>query len=124
MRCKDCKSNDAGICDQLGVPVVEYDECMLRDQTAKADAGKTRLTLVPTGIIWAIGQVREYGTVKYHDDPDNWKRVEPERYRDAMYRHLLAYIKDPDSVDAESGLPHLWHLATNAAFLIEMEGKE
>ena len=36
-------------------------------------------------------------------------------------RHLLAYIDDPKSIDAESGLPHLWHAACNMAFLCEME---
>ena len=90
------------------------------DQTAKADAGKPRLSLVPTQIIFDIAAVREYGNRKY-GDPDNWKRVEPERYRDAAYRHFLAYIRDPDSVDPESGLKHLHHLATNIAFLCELE---
>ena len=87
---------------------------------AKADNGKPRLTLVPRSIIWDIAAIREYGTAKYHD-PENWKRVEIERYRDAAYRHFLAYLDDPQGVDEESGLPHLWHLACNIAFLCEME---
>ena len=41
--------------------------------------------------------------------------------RDAAFRHFVAYLDDPDGVDAESGLPHLWHLACNIAFLCEME---
>lgn len=90
------------------------------DQTAKADAGKPRLTLVPSEIIRNIAIIREYGTKKY-GDPENWRKVEPERYRDAAYRHLLAYIDDPASRDEESGLPHLWHLACNVAFLCELE---
>lgn len=90
------------------------------DQTAKADAGKPQLRLVPSQIIRDIARIREYGNAKY-GDPDNWKTVEPERYRDAAYRHLLAYIDDPAGVDEESGLPHLWHLACNVAFLCEME---
>lgn len=93
----------------------------MNDQTAKADHGKTRLTLVPTGIIRAIARVREYGTDKY-GDPENWKRVEPQRYKDAAFRHFLAYLDDPFSVDEESGLPHLWHLACNIAFLIQLGG--
>ena len=93
----------------------------MSDQTIKADDGKIRPTLVPTGIIRAIAVTREYGTQKYGDS-ENWRKVEPQRYRDAMYRHLLAYVDDPTGVDDESGLPHLWHLCTNAAFLIEMEG--
>lgn len=90
------------------------------DQTAKADAGKIRPTLVPTEAIRAIAVIRGYGTNKYKEE-DNWKRVEPQRYRDAMYRHLLAYVDDPHGVDEESGYPHLWHLITNAAFLCELE---
>ena len=93
---------------------------MQNDQTIKKDAGKIRPTLVPRQIIRAIAVVRGYGVEKY-GSAENWKAVEPERYRDAMFRHMLAYLDDPDGVDRESGLPHLWHLATNAAFLIELD---
>ena len=92
------------------------------DQEAKADEGKLRLTFVPRQIIWAIAAIREYGNMKYRD-PENWRNVEVERYRDAAYRHFLEYLDDPDSVDEESKLPHLWHLACNIAFLIELEWK-
>ena len=92
------------------------------NQEAKADAGKLRLTLVPRQIIRDIAVIRMYGTDKYKDK-DNWKRVEIERYRDAAFRHFLAYLDDPSGVDEESGLPHLWHCACNIAFLCEMEGK-
>ena len=79
-----------------------------------------RPTLTPVSLIDAVTAVRMYGNEKYHD-PENWRQVEPQRYRDALYRHWLAYLKG-EKCDQESGLPHLWHLATNAAFLIEMEG--
>jgi hypothetical protein len=92
------------------------------NQEAKADAGKLRLTLVPRQIIRDIAVIRMYGTDKYKD-PENWKRVEIERYRDAAFRHFLAYLDDPSGVDEESGLPHLWHCACNIAFLCEMEGE-
>lgn len=89
---------------------------------AKQDYGKAKLSLVPRRIIWDVAAIREYGNNKYPDGgPDNWKGVEPERYRDAAYRHFLGYLDDPRSVDSESGLPHLWHLACNIAFLCEME---
>lgn len=91
----------------------------MNKQEAKADAGKLRPTLVPASLIRAVAEVRQYGTEKY-GDPENWRQVEPERYRDALYRHWLAYLSG-EEVDKESGLPHLWHLACNAAFLIEME---
>ena len=95
----------------------------VRDQQAKADAGKIRLTLVPRRIIWAIAVIREYGNLKY-GSAENWRRVDPQRYQDAAFRHFLQYLEDPEGVDQESGLPHLWHLACNIAFLCEMEGQD
>lgn len=56
------------------------------NQEAKADAGKLPLTQVPREIIRDIAIIRQYGLKKYKD-PDNWKRVEIERYRDAAFRH-------------------------------------
>ena len=92
----------------------------MKEQEAKDDAGKLELRLVPRQIIREIAKIRMYGTAKYRD-PDNWKRVEKERYMDAAFRHFLSYLDDPTGVDEESGLPHLSHLACNIAFLIEME---
>lgn len=86
---------------------------------AKADKGKVRPTLVPPSMILAIAKVREYGCEKYKD-PDNWRKVEPQRYRDALYRHFLAYLSG-EKCDEESGLPHLWHMACNVAFLVDLE---
>lgn len=93
----------------------------MNNQEAKRDAGKPRLTLVPRQIIFDIAKVREYAVDNKYKDPDNWKRVEVERYRDAAYRHFMAYLDDPHGADEESGLSHLAHLATNIAFLCELE---
>ena len=97
-------------------------EGMGNKQEAKADAGKLRPSLVPVTLILAVTAIREYGCKKYHD-PENWRQVEPQRYRDALYRHWLAYLSG-EKKDAESGYPHLWHMACNLAFLIEMEIQE
>lgn len=86
---------------------------------AKYDADKPRLDLVPPGIIEAVGIVRDYGTRKY-GDPDNWRNVEPERYVAALMRHLCKFLRNPHGVDEESGIPHLFHMACNIAFLVEM----
>ena len=85
----------------------------------KYDYGKPRLALIPPESISAIGEVMTYGVAKYYED--SWREVEPKRYRDAMMRHLVSYLENPYGVDEESGLPHLWHLITNAAFLCELE---
>lgn len=92
----------------------------MNNQDAKADEGKLQISLVPTQIIRDIAEVRMYGNEKY-GDPDNWKVVEKQRYVDALLRHLLAYVEDPDGVDEESGIPHYKHAACNMAFLCEME---
>lgn len=97
----------------------------MSDQKAKADAGKLRLTLVPRQMIWDVAEIREYGCEKYPDGGvDNWKQVEPERYRDAAFRHFMAYLDNPKGLDTESGKSHLKHLACNIAFLCELEKDE
>lgn len=97
----------------------DYTSYVEAQQRAKADLGKPRPSLVPTEIVWAIAEIREYGNRKYHD-PDNWKTVEWQRYLDALDRHVLLLNEDPFGIDEESGFPHLWHVACNVAFLCSM----
>ena len=89
------------------------------DQSAKADKGKLELSLVNPQLVKAVAEVRMYGTEKYGDS-ENWRKVEPKRYIDALYRHLLAYIEG-NEVDEESGLSHLAHMACNLSFLLDRE---
>lgn len=96
----------------------------IKDQQAKADSGKPNLLLVPKEIIYEIEKVRSFGVKKYKD-PDNWKKVEIERYHQALLRHTLAIWEDINARDKESGLLHLSHIATNIAFILElMKDKE
>ena len=85
----------------------------------KHDGGKLRLSLVPAEAIEAIGAVMTHGAEKY--GKDSYKQVDLERYRDALMRHVCKWLKDPHGKDEDSGLPHLWHLITNAAFLCELD---
>lgn len=94
-------------------------------QKAKRDAGKPKLTLVPRKILAAIAAIREYGNNKYPEGgPDNWREVGVDRYKDAAFRHFIAYLDDPHGLDEESGLPHLWHHACNIAFLCDLEAED
>jgi len=120
--CDDCPVSDPeerGVClltkDIRRWPISQAD-----DQAIKADAGKLPLTLVPREAIRAIAKIRQYGVTKY-GSAENWRQVAPDRYRDAAFRHFLAYLDDPQGMDEESGLPHLWHCLCNLAFLCEME---
>lgn len=124
MKCHECKhyhngsgSDPCGGCS--GFRHFEpYDS-----QDAKYDSEKLDLTLVPRQIIWDIAEIRRYGTEKY-GSPDNWKNVSIGRFRAAAFRHFMAYLEDPKGLDEESGLPNLSHLATNIAFLCELERNE
>ena len=116
--CHDCI--DKSTCEYLKCVNIPISCGHCTDPDAKDITGKPRLGLVSPLLIEAVGAVRTYGTEKY-GDPDNWRKVQKEYYVDALLRHLCAYMKDPGSVDAESGLPHLWHLACNINFLVEME---
>lgn len=88
----------------------------------KHDGGKPRCDLVPPEIIEAIGAVRTYGVKKYGKEY-SYRQVEPKRYRAALMRHICAWLRNPFGVDEESGLPHLWHVACNVAFLLELDKK-
>lgn len=90
---------------------------------AKADGGKPHPSYVPVEIIEAVMRVREYGHAKYGEQADHWDDVEPERYHDAMLRHVLACWNDPYAVDPESGLMHLEHIACNVAFLLAQKAE-
>ena len=77
----------------------------------------TRLDLVPPEAVMALGRVLTYGAEKYA--PNSWRGVEPERYVAALLRHLMAYQMG-ETHDPESEMPHMWHVLTNAAFLVAL----
>ena len=89
---------------------------------AKLDAGKLRPHLVLGGFANALEQVVKVGTdgaAKYSDN--GWKEVKggPNRYLDALGRHLLALQKG-ETHDPLSGSPHLAHIAWNALAVLEL----
>ena len=81
--------------------------------------GKARLDLVPPEIIEAVGAVMTHGAEKYGEG--SYRNVEPKRYRAALMRHICKWLKNPHGTDEDSGLPHLWHIACNVAFLLELD---
>lgn len=93
------------------------------NQEAKSDGGKPRPSLVPPALIRGVDAIREYGCKKY-SDPENWRRVEPQRYWEATLRHALAAWNDWKAVDEESGMPAIWHMACNLAFLMQYMEEE
>lgn len=109
-----------------GKPIFLKKQFNIKDQSAKADGGKPEIRLVPWALVRAVAYIRMYGNAKYHA-PYSYRNVEPERYVDAAGRHygmMVDHWPDPLALDEESGLPHLWHLACNVAFLCEFYEKE
>lgn len=93
---------------------------------AKFDGGKPRwfmLMMYCAKALAGIMQVLEFGAKKY--SPGSWQAV-PDgelRYKDALYRHLHE-VEKGDLYDAESGLLHYDHIATNAMFLSQLKHAE
>lgn len=87
----------------------------------KFDSKKARPTLLLKSMPSAVQEVidvLELGARKYA--PDNWKKVENERYHDAMLRHVLSYLAG-ETHDPETSKHHLAHAVCNMLFLIEKE---
>ena len=88
----------------------------------KHDGGKPKLDLVPPELIEAVGILMTHGAEKYGEA--SYKNVDPKRYRSALMRHICKWLKEPHGKDEDSGLPHLWHIACNVAFLLELDKEE
>jgi hypothetical protein len=86
----------------------------------KYDTGKLRWDLLPIDCIEDVVKILTFGSEKY--GPNNWQEVEDagNRYYAALMRHLAANRKG-ESMDEESGLPHLAHAMCNVVFLLWLE---
>ena len=84
----------------------------------KFDQDKLRYDLIPAEVKKWLAEVLTYGAKKYA--PDNWKKIEVERYYAAMERHMVAYQLGEEK-DPESGIHHLIHMMCNAMFICWLE---
>jgi hypothetical protein len=84
----------------------------------KFDHGKPRWSLLPWNAVKVIVDVLTFGAAKYDDD--NWQKVDPKKYKDALLRHITAYLGG-EKVDPESGIHHLGHAGCNILFLLWFE---
>ena len=87
----------------------------------KDDGGKARYDLTPPEVEEAIAKVLAFGAAKY--GARNWEKgMAWGRPYAAMRRHMAAWWGGED-LDPETKMPHLWHAACNAAFLIAFEAR-
>lgn len=88
-----------------------------RGTTARCNAGKVRLSLVPLHLLTGCARVLEAGLKKYA--PWNWaKGGKWSTPMDALLRHLLKWWFCREEYDPESGEHHLDHAMANLMFLI------
>jgi len=81
----------------------------------KNDKGKLQWSLMPFEQLEDTVRVLMKGAEKY--SRDNWKKCDDvNRYKDALMRHVTAYIKGEER-DPEDNLPHLAHAICNCLFL-------
>jgi hypothetical protein len=84
--------------------------------------GKMQWTMMDFKAMEPMIQVLMYGAKKY--DRDNWKKACPKKLDllDSLERHFVGLVAG-ESVDSESGLPHIGHLMCNAMFYSYWEQK-
>ena len=86
----------------------------------KFDDDKLLWSLIPWGPMHEVAKVLTDGANKY--TADNWKKVDADRYREALLRHTLTYqggeINDPDSKSH-----HLAHVVANALIIMWHESQ-
>jgi len=83
-----------------------------------AGASKPQLGLIPAEAMTSVARVMELGARKY--GPYNWRsnKILSMVYANAALRHLFAWISG-ETIDSESGEPHLAHVA--ACMLIVLD---
>ena len=79
------------------------------------DKDKPRVSLISPNALLGLAKVMTHGSTKYEDY--NWRKgLDWTRLIDATQRHLLAFTSGID-IDAESGMPHIDHVAANIMML-------
>ena len=81
--------------------------------------GKLRWELLPLETMEEVVKIFTFGAEKY--GPNTWQGLENgyERYKAALLRHLVSYEKG-ETLDAESGIHALAHMAWNAIAMLHL----
>lgn len=96
-------------------PYVEETLVVNEQGGMKKDGDKLDYTLLEWSSLKDLVKLMMFGAKKYKRD--NWKKVEPVRYRQALLRHV-AQLAEGEWTDSDSGLPHCACIMFNAMVLI------
>ncbi|KKM61868.1 hypothetical protein LCGC14_1527370 [marine sediment metagenome] len=87
-------------------------------QGMKFDEDKLRWDLLPYDAVEKIVEIITHGAKKYA--PENWKKVNIDRFFAAAMRHFTAWKKG-EEFDKDSGFTHLAHVGCNILFMMWIE---
>ncbi len=93
----------------------------MRNQVAKADAGKTQPVLLHKDIsaaLYLVQRVLDFGENKY--SRKSWQNVELDRWDDAHRRHQQL-LDLGEMFDRESGMLHRAHQITGLIIMLQLE---
>lgn len=80
-----------------------------------SDETKPRMALIPTAGLSRVARVLERGLQDGKREPGDWRRRDPVAFRDALFRHLAAYL------EGRAGEDHIAAVAANALILLALE---
>ena len=92
-----------------------YSETSKKAEGRKDDSGKPEIEMVDPEFLEGLAKVLMFGKEKYARN--NWRNgINISRLISSTYRHL-GEINKNNTLDEESGLPHVYHLACCVMFL-------
>lgn len=97
----------------------------LQSGFTKNDNGKLQWSFMPFAELEEVVRVLMNGAKTY--SPDNWKKCDDvTRYKDALMRHFVSYIKGEtyDTGKGGDGLHHLAHAVCNCLFLMWFDNQK
>lgn len=99
-------------------PIVQH----VTDNPKKAYGDpKPSIHTIPMAVMVEVAEVMRGGAGKY--GVRNWRKqpIKASTYYSAIFRHLVQWYEDVESVDADSGRSHLAHIIANAMLVLDAE---
>lgn len=86
-----------------------------KEQAERYNRGKPEYSLIALDCLQDCAKVLAFGAKKY--SRNNWRKgMDQTTILDSLLRHIAA-LQSGETVDPESGLPHIGHIQCNAMFL-------
>jgi hypothetical protein len=96
--------------------ITEDDDIVIEESGGKkSDGGKLQWTIIPFKALEPVVRVLMFGAKKY--GRENWRKVSPQRYKDALLRHVLT----DEKVDKDTGEKHYAHAICCLLFLLMLD---